>query len=299
MGSSTDGSLVGPVEPPDLHVMSFNIRRPADGLTWPGADRWHHRVAPVKALLAAERPDVLCLQEAVPRQMRVVSAALGPRWRSVGYGRGRRRTGEGCPIVFDTARLDLLRWRQHALSDRPDRPGSRSWGNVIPRIAVVARFRDRASGAVFEVMNTHLDPFSRRSRVRAVGYLRSIIGSLPTIVTGDMNAGDGSTTMRAWLDDGRVVDTWTAGERVSNEVGTYGGYRVPRSGGARIDRILVTPGVRVERAAIDARTFDEAWPSDHLPVRAVVRVPGAGSGPGVSRSAGVAAAARDGSELVR
>lgn len=273
MGSSTDGSLVGPVEPPDLHVMSFNIRRPGDGLTWPPADRWRHRQAPVASLLAASRPDLVCLQEAVPRQMRVVEAALGPRWRSVGYGRGRRLTGEGCPIVFDTGRLDLLAWRQHALSDRPERPGSRSWGNFIPRIAVAARFRDRATGAVFGVVNTHLDPFSWRSRVRSIEYLRSILGSLPTIVTGDMNAGDGSKTMRAWLADDRLTDTWTAARRrLSAAVGSFGGYRAPRPNGARIDRILVTGGVQVDRAAIDSRTYAGGWPSDHLPVQAVVRV---------------------------
>jgi endonuclease/exonuclease/phosphatase family metal-dependent hydrolase len=271
--------LVGPTEPPALHVMTFNIRRPLDRLTWRRADRWTHRRPRVRALVAAERPTVLCLQEAVPRQMDDVLAALGPAHRFVGYGRGRRRTGEGCPVVYDARRLELLEWRQHALSDQPSRAGSRSWGNVIPRIVVSARFRDRSTGAGLGVLNTHLDPFSRRSRVRSVAYLRSLVGDVPTIVTGDLNAGDASRAVRALVEDDLLADTWMAARhRLSAPVGTFGGYRMPRPNASRIDRILVSEGMAVDGVAINARRIGGGWPSDHLPVQAVVRVEGEETG---------------------
>lgn len=271
--------LVGTTEPPGLHVMTFNIRRPLDRVTRRRADRWTHRRPRVRALLAAERPTVLCLQEALPRQMDDVLAALGPGHRFVGHGRGRQRTGEGCPVVYDAHRLELLEWRQHALSEHPSRAGSRSWGNVIPRIAVAARFRDRSTGSVLGVLNTHLDPFSRRSRVRSVAYLRSLVGDVPTIVTGDLNAGDGSRTVRALLDGDLLADTWmTARHRLTAPVGTFGGYRVPRPNASRIDRILVSEGMAVDRVAINARRIDGGWPSDHLPVQAVVHVAGEATG---------------------
>ncbi|MDR5700205.1 endonuclease/exonuclease/phosphatase family protein [Agromyces aerolatus] len=255
--------------------MTFNIRRPLGRLAWRRADRWSHRRALVRALLAAERPTLLCLQEAVPRQLREVLAALGPGHRPVGYGRGRRRTGEGCPVVYDVRRLELLEWSQHALSEHLHRDGSRSWGNLMPRIAVVARFRDRSTGRELRVVNTHLDPFSSRSRLRSVAVLRSMVGDAPTIVTGDLNAGDRSRTVRALLAGGLLVDAWTAGERrLTAEVGTYGGYRMPRPSGPRLDRILVSQGVTVDRVAINARRIDGAWPSDHLPVQAVLHIEG-------------------------
>lgn len=267
------GPIVGPIEPPGLHIMTFNVRRPIDRLTWRRADRWAHRRPRLRALLAAERPAVLGLQEAVPHQMADVLAALGPGHRFVGHGRGRRRTGEGCPIVFDAGRLELLAWRQHALSEDPDRSGSRSWGNVIPRVAVSAHFRDRSTGARFDVVNTHLDPFSARSRVRSVAYLRSLVGAGPTIVTGDLNAGGASRTVRDLLADGRLADTWTtARSRLTPGVGTFAGYRTPRPNGQRIDWILASEGVVVDHAAINARRFAGGWPSDHLPVQAVVRI---------------------------
>jgi endonuclease/exonuclease/phosphatase family metal-dependent hydrolase len=252
--------------------MTFNIRRPADPLAWRRADRWSRRRSRVRALLAAERPALLCLQEAVPRQMDDVLAALGPGHRFVGHGRGAGRTGEGCPIIYDARRLELLGWRQLALSDRPDLAGSRSWGNIMPRIAVSARFRDRATRAALRVVNTHLDPFSARSRVRSVAYLRSLVDGGPTVVTGDLNAGGGSRTVRDLLADDRLVDSWSmARSRLTARVGTFADYRTPSPNGARIDRILVSEGIAVDSAAINARRIIGGWPSDHLPVQAVVR----------------------------
>jgi endonuclease/exonuclease/phosphatase family metal-dependent hydrolase len=56
-------------------------------------------------------------------------------------------------------------------------------------------------------------------------------------------------------------------------VGTFANYRTPRPDRARIDWILVTPGVAVQRAAINTRLFAGVWPSDHLPVQAVLSIP--------------------------
>ncbi|MCP2636445.1 endonuclease/exonuclease/phosphatase family protein [Microbacterium sp. HD4P20] len=269
--------LIGPIAPPGLHVMTFNIRRRMDGLAWRRADRWRHRLPAVRALLASEQPTLLGVQEAMPDQADDVLAALGRRYRFVGHGRGARRTGEGCPLYFDSGRLELLEWEQIALSDHPHHAGSRSWGNLIPRVAVTARFRDRSTNSPFLALNTHLDPFSRRSRLRAVDALRALIGDGPAILTGDLNAREGSRTLRELLSDGSLKDAWaTAARRVGASVGTFPNYRPARAGAHRIDWIIVTPDVGVERAGINARRFDGRWPSDHLPVQAVVRLDGEG-----------------------
>ena len=271
--------LIGPVDPPGLHVMTFNIRRRMDGLAWRRADRWRHRRPAARDLLTSERPALLGVQEAMPDQADDVLTALGPRYRFVGHGRGARRTGEGCPLYFDTERLELLEWDQTALSEHPHQPGSRSWGNPIPRIAVTARLRDRATGTSFLAINTHLDPFSPRSRLRSVDALRALVGGGPAILTGDLNAGAESRTLRALLADESLKDAWTVAEhRLGASVGTFANYRPPRTGTTRIDWIVVTPDIAVERAGINARRFDGSWPSDHLPVQAVVRL-GEESGP--------------------
>jgi endonuclease/exonuclease/phosphatase family metal-dependent hydrolase len=44
--------------------------------------------------------------------------------------------------------------------------------------------------------------------------------------------------------------------------------------GDRIDWILTTPGVTTRRAEINTFHLDGQYPSDHLPVQAVLRLPG-------------------------
>ncbi|WP_159502184.1 endonuclease/exonuclease/phosphatase family protein [Microbacterium sp. 18062] len=270
------GALIGPALAPDLHVMTYNIRRRMDGPLVRPADRWREREPRMQRLLRAETPSVLGAQEVLPGQATALLAALGTAYRLVGHGRDRDGQGEGCPILYDTGRLELLAWEQNALSDTPRASGSRSWGNLAPRIAVSAEFRDLATGARFLHVNTHFDHLSRRSRVRSAEHIRRrvVAQPLPAIVTGDLNADAGSPPLRELFADDGLVDAWAAAsEHVSAPWGTFGSYRTPRRDARRIDWIVVTPGITVRAAGINARRVDGRWPSDHLPVQAIVRIP--------------------------
>lgn len=269
-------SLVGPVAAPELHVMTFNIRRRIDGPGRRLADRWSTRRPLVQAILRAARPTVLGIQETLPDQAAAICDALGPAFRYVGHGRQAGGRGEANPLFFDTSRLELLEWTQTALSDSPDIAGSTSWGNVIPRALVTATFRDRDTGTRFVAMNTHLDHLSARSRRRAARDIRERVQSrrLPAIVTGDLNARAGSPAIRELFADDALVDTWPAAQqRLTPEWTTYARYRSPRADGRRIDWIAATPDIEVRRAAIDGRRIAGGWASDHLPVHAVIRMP--------------------------
>ncbi|MCM3780924.1 endonuclease/exonuclease/phosphatase family protein [Microbacterium hydrocarbonoxydans] len=274
---SSDGPA-GPSDPDDLHVMTFNLRRPTNRILQRRADRWSTRAPAVSALLRASRPAVLALQEALPHAMPTVRTALGDAYRSLGRGRGPEGRGEGTPLLYDSTRLTVRAWRQEAVSDEPDRAGSRDRGTPFPRILVWAEFEDRRTGLVFLAVNTHLDPLSVRSRDRSVDRIHSLIGAraLPTIVLGDFNAGPRSNTLRRMLHDGLLVDAWTAAQtRRSPEWGTHANYRPPRIGARRIDGILTTPDIDVRSTAVDARRFFGVFPSDHLPVHAILRIGGA------------------------
>jgi endonuclease/exonuclease/phosphatase family metal-dependent hydrolase len=270
-----DTALIAPVEAPDLHVMTFNVRRrmPRGPRT---ADRWSTRAAALGALLAAERPTLLGTQEVLPAQDRFIIGALGHRYRRIGHGRDGDGQGEGCPIYYDGERLDLLSWAQQALSDSPDTPGSKSWGNLTPRTLVGAVLRDRVTGGRFLAINTHFDHISRRSRVTAARFVRTLVEgrALPAVVTGDLNTGEGTTALAELFTDGTLVDAWTAARsRITPEWGTFPNYRAPRRSRKRIDWVAVTPDVRVERAAINTRRPGGVWASDHLPVQVVLRLP--------------------------
>jgi endonuclease/exonuclease/phosphatase family metal-dependent hydrolase len=268
--------LIGPVTSPALHVMTFNIRRRSRSLALRRVDRWALRRQAVADLVGAEAPSLLGVQEAMPDQAATVRDALGRGYRFVGRGHGRSQRGEGAPIFFDGERLELLDWHQAALSDEPGVPGSMSWGNHVPRIVVTAVFRDRTTGTRFLALNTHLDHLSSPSRVRSAEVIREQVAgqSLPTIVTGDFNAGTKSPAYRALFEGEALQDAWVAAaHRPTPESGTFGGFQAPRPTGRRIDWIAVSPDVQVDSAAINARMVDGRWPSDHVPVQAVVRLP--------------------------
>lgn len=273
----TTDALIGPVQPPELHVMTYNIRRRLSRVPTRRADRWTRRRPLVQALLRAEKPSILGVQEALPDQARAVGEALGPRWRMVGHGRGPRGTGEGNPLFIDRERFELLDWSQQSLSEHPDEPGSRSWGNLVPRALVIATVRDRDTGNVLYVVNTHFDHLSGRARVRSAVAVRTRVAgqSHPAIVMGDLNAGEHSAAIRELFRAGMLRDAWTAAEeRITPAWGTFADYRRPRLGGSRIDWIGVTESVTVTRAGVNDQRFDGSWPSDHLPVQIAVRVDG-------------------------
>ncbi|PKI89766.1 hydrolase [Actinomycetales bacterium SN12] len=254
--------------------MTFNIRRAADGMLHRRADRWSWRAPAVRQLLASEQPTLLGLQEALPSVMPLLREALGRDHRTIGSGRGTGGRGEGSPILYDATRLELRDWGQRALSDQPERAGSTGWGNLIPRILVWAEFAEPSLGARFLAINTHLDHLSASSRLRSAQSIRQLVAErgLPAVLTGDLNAGAGSTAVRALQAGGALVDIRDAAERKAGpRWGTYPGYRRPRVGGRQLDWIMTTRDVRVRTVAVNSRTPGGRRPSDHLPVQAVLR----------------------------
>ena len=274
-GPMTDAPIFGPAHAPDLHVMTYNIRRRMRQNAPGSPDLWSRRQPLLRQLISRERPTVLATQEALPDQALFISAVLGPHYRRIGYGRNADGTGEGCPLFYDSRRLHLESWQQIALSETPDVAGSRSWGNLIPRVAVVARFIDVKTNAPLRVVSTHFDHISRRARLRSAQQLAALAASSdePIIVMGDMNTDVGTVPFDAIAGvDGPLVDAWAAaGVRLTAPWGTFSNYRSPKTGTKRIDWILVSPELQVREAAINASRFDGAAASDHEPVQVLLR----------------------------
>lgn len=268
----SDTPLIGPVSPPAVHLMTLNVRRPMPHLSQRSPDRWERRREPLRRLLSSERPTVLGVQEARTRQLADIGDALGADYRLIGRPVS-SRGGEHCALFYDSSRMRLLNWRQHALSDTPDAPGSRTWGNWQPRAVVVATFADTATGVQLSVLNTHLDHLSPRSRARSAQAIRALAssGGPHTVVMGDFNAGTDSAPYRTLTADGALRDSWIlAAERLTEPWGTYHRYRPARRGGRRIDWILASVSLEVRASAVNVTRYDGSWPSDHAAVQTVV-----------------------------
>lgn len=97
---------------------------------------------------------------------------------------------------------------------------------------------------------------------------------LPVIVTGDFNeaAGAGQTVFDRLVTNGPLVDTWEEAESRSALYATFHGYRPLIPDGNRIDWILTSPDVTSRVGFINTYETNGQFPSDHLPVQAVVKL---------------------------
>lgn len=264
--SGVGGASVAAAEPGstdrELKVMSFNIHHGVGT-----DDRLDlRRVADVAK---RERVDVVALQEvdrhwsersgfvdqaawlADALEMHVVYGANIDR-DPVEPGQPRRQYGTA---ILSTA--PILDWDNTHL---PRYEGHEQRGLLRARIVV--------RGAAVQVYNTHLQHNDAAERLEQTEAIKRLIGEHngPAVLLGDLNALPGAPEIRTLLAD--LVDTWDAG-------GAGDGFTYPSAApNRRIDYILTSPDVRTRSATVV--TSDA---SDHLPVRAVVGLPGtSGSG---------------------
>jgi endonuclease/exonuclease/phosphatase family metal-dependent hydrolase len=259
----------------ELHVMSFNLRFASD--TPPNS--WPQRRPVMRNLLRRERPDLLGTQEGLYQQLREIQADLPSYYDSIGQGRDGGSHGEAMQIFYDTRRLDPLEYDHYWLSDTPDVVGSQTWGGCCPRMVTWIRFLDRRTNRQFYALNTHFEAFDAQARSNSADLVLERMGqefdpALPVIATGDFNeaARTGATVYDKLVTNGPFLDTWVEAEQRSALYGTFHGYRPLTPNGDRIDWILTTPQIATRSARINTYQERGQYPSDHLPVQAVVRL---------------------------
>jgi len=271
--TATSECLIGEAAPPALHVMSFNVRVGSDGLP----DPWPDRRAAAATVINDERPTVIGTQEGLYPQLRDLASDIPSSYDWIGIGREGGSRGEIAAIFYDTRRLEPREFDHFWLSDTPSVVGSATWGNQVVRMATWVRFHDRRTDREFLVLNTHLDHAvegARRKGAQLISRRLAATSDIPIIVTGDFNTpAEASESYRTLTTDTGLCDTWLAAEkRLTPAYATFHGYQSPTVDGDRIDWILVSPHVRVTAAAINTRTLDGRWASDHWPVQALIEL---------------------------
>lgn len=276
-----------------LQVATFNIRYEN---TNPDTGRrsWKERLKPVIATLSRIHPDVFGVQEALHGQVADLRASL-PDYGFHGIGRDDGKwEGEYSGIFYRNDRFepDLSDAGTFWLSDTPETPGSKTWGNTIPRIAAWIRLTDRATGRGFYVFNTHWDHQNQPSREGAAKLITARIDGRrhadePVVLVGDFNAleenpavgylrGKPATLLgkpSKW--EHALVDTYNALHPNDHNRTTLHFWEGSRAGTRCVDHILVQPGTRILFAEI--ANDPEPLPSDHFPVFARIEFPLASS----------------------
>lgn len=266
----------------DLRVkaMTFNIRY---GSANDGANRWSRRRELVRDAIRRCAADFVGLQEAQPQQIAYLRRhldgyAMVARSREVSP-----RAGEATPIFYRRRRwhLDARRRGTFWLSDRPQQPGSKTWGNVCPRIVTWGRFVDSKTRRGVYVYNTHFSHMSKTARRKSAALLAARVAARkppePVLVMGDFNAGEASRPIRHLKGEGpgaplRLVDTFRVLHPKAKNVGTFGGF-TGRTSGGKIDYVFTLPQTQVREATIVRDQRGGRYPSDHYPVTAEVVFP--------------------------
>jgi endonuclease/exonuclease/phosphatase family metal-dependent hydrolase len=271
------GETRGP-PPLDVHVMSFNIRWEVPGRD--GRNAWEHRRAQVVGLLRDPTLDVVGLQEATPAQVADLQAALP----AMAF-HSDDPVMNGVVVLYREDRFRLEESGAFWFSPTPDVPESRDWHSETRRhVCAWVRLAHRSTGRSFYLYDLHWDGYEPSRRLSAV-LLGERIASRktpdPVIVVGDFNTGENEWASRylrgeITTEEGEVmspplVDTFRVLHPGVTEVGTGNAFR-GRTTGHKIDYVYVVEGISVSAAAIDRRHVEGAYPSDHFPVTATVRL---------------------------
>lgn len=260
----------------EYRLMTFNIRY---GTADDGPNRWEVRNELVFDTIADHKADIIGLQEALDFQVTQIRRVL-PQYKIVWAGRDDgRQGGEGCPVMFRKDRFKLADSGTFWFSNSPWDPGSKHWGNELPRICTWVRLIDKATGSGVYVYNLHLDHVSKVSRVYSIELLVKQIAARehddPVVVLGDFNMGTNNPAMDPLRrierdsDFEPMVDVWSHLHPGGSSVITY--HAFGKSRGGCVDHIFVEKTTEIIETAIDGRSNNGRFPSDHFPVIAVVK----------------------------
>jgi endonuclease/exonuclease/phosphatase family metal-dependent hydrolase len=265
-----------------LRVMSFNIRfdNPADGY-----NAWPHRKELAASMIRFYDAGIVGLQEALRSQLDDLKASLpGYDWFGVARTSGTvdpEPDNEFSAILYRADRFERLDGSTFWLSPAPDSVGTKGWDAALPRVVTWARLRDRQSGATFYFFNTHFDHIGVEARAESAKLILRRIARIageaaPVILTGDFNAVPTEPPYRIITDESDDLPLFDALTRSAQPhhgpLGTWSGFSFPGEPGRRIDYIFVNDEVEVLQHAVLSDSWSGRFPSDHLPVLAVVKL---------------------------
>lgn len=259
--------------PPSLWVMSYNIRydNPDD------RPDWRARRGPMARQIAFFAPDILGLQEALLPMVDDLSEAL-PGYARYGVGRDDGDTrGESTTIFYRAARFDRLLAQTQWCSPTPDRPG-KAYDAALPRTYTRLVLRDRASGALLDVRNAHLDHVGAVSREMCAQQIRDQAPwpGARLIVLGDFNSAPGEPPyLVLTAKDAPLKDARLASSVVFGPAGTFNNFSPGVAPSGPIDHIFIDRALAAPRFATLTDTENGLAISDHFPVIAEIVLPGA------------------------
>ena len=264
-----------------IKVVSFNLRRDFGPRR---KNRWETRKELAARMISESDAAIIGVQEFLPRMRQDLKEML--EGYSI-FGKGRLsgknpNNDEHSDIIIKNNDVEVASCHTFWLSKHPDVP-SRAYFAVYPRICTVAEVKMKKSGRRIRVFNTHFDHVSPLARTFGAKLILEQIhrfnqtDPLPSIVMGDFNASPNSKAVRLMREnlmnykDVRLQDIYGFLDQLIGN--TYHGFKGKITQKFKpIDYIFVSDDFEVVTASVNTQSYDGAYPSDHYPISAVLRL---------------------------
>ncbi|MGX1928831.1 endonuclease/exonuclease/phosphatase family protein [Flagellimonas sp. 2504JD4-2] len=251
-------------------IMTYNIRynNPGDNENW-----WENRKQDVATLIDYYKPDILGIQEGLYEQVNYLDDTLN-NYAFAGVGRDDgKQKGEYAAIFFNTENLELLNTKTYWLSETP-KVVSVGWDASMERIVTYAKFNDKNTGQIIHVFNCHYDHIGELARENSSKQVLELIKEMGIAneritVIGDLNSHPEESPIQILGTE--LQDAFEKSSKPAyGPIGTFNGFNPNEDLTRRIDYIF-TKNIQVQSfRTIDDRRKNGLYPSDHLPVMALL-----------------------------
>ncbi len=256
-----------------MRTMTFNLRFENDR---DGGNAWVYRRERVVEIIRSYKPAILGTQEGKWPQLMYLDRHL-PEYRAHMPGRKPDETSQCPTLFFHEAHFEIEGGRDFWLSKTPEVHLSKDWDSAFPRMMSYAQIAGVKEPAGIMAAVTHLDHVGVEARPQQARIIAEWVSrqALPVILMGDFNDAPGSEVHKVLTaPEVGLKDTWQelGGAEDSGAFTHHGFNGVPQH--ARMDWILVSPGIGVQDARIIRDAFNGAYPSDHYPYMADLQLSG-------------------------
>lgn len=234
---------------------------------------WDSRKELAFEVIRNQNPDIICLQEVMGLQNENFKEAF-PNFFSFGFEGPEMDAFDDNdyhliaknPILFNTKKFELIAGGTYWLSETPTIGGSIGWGAARARQVNWLRLKEKTSGKVFRILNTHFDHISDEAREKEAAMVikesNQYPDDFPQVLTGDFNSDMTSppikTLKKVWTDSYYKVHGKDSGF-------TYHGFkgRKSKTKKGRIDFIFFRGPIKAKAAKIIKNNKNGFYPSDH------------------------------------
>ena len=250
-----------------INVISFNIRCCDDPNGYSVAER-----APrLKSIISGYNPDVICFQEFREIWEPHLVDFYSDEYEIFIKYRNKTVDVEAAAILWRKDKFECIKKGYFWLSDTPE-VESRGWDKLFNcyRICVYAVLKSKATGEIFNVMNTHFG-FGDKGQIDSAKLIYEYsrkVSDYKTFVVGDFNMTPESKGYATMVENFTDLNVLT-----SNDSGTtYHGYNPEKINDEHIDYCFIDKTIIPINQTIIRDTVEGKYPSDHFGILAELNI---------------------------